>query len=86
MQPKPMDADEEPESFYLDGCIRLLAAVVVNAARDARRGSLEAADFLRRAEVNVDDVRPTISFFERMSADELQGEILCHHTRKPHRH
>ena len=60
-----MDAEpdgEEPESFYVDAVVKLLASVVITAAKDARQGNREAMDFLERAGVkNVDDVRSQLS-------------------------
>ena len=58
MRNEPEPDTEEPESWFVDGAIKLLASVVIVAARDARKGSREARDFLERAGIrNVDDVQ-----------------------------
>ena len=68
-----MDADEEPESWFVDACVKLLAAVVVNAAKDARKGNEEALDFLARAEVRLADVSPEPrNFFGRRTQEEIR--------------
>ena len=73
MDEQDLDEDGEPESFYVDACVRLLAAVITTAARDARRGSLEAIDFLERAEVPLADVQPEPRIFlGRRSQEEIR--------------
>ena len=87
MDAQDLDEDGEPESFYVDACVKLLAAVVICAAKDARRGDREALDFLERAEVRLADVQPEPRIFlGRRSQEEIresENERLHPASRRP---
>ena len=51
-----------------DGCFRLLAAILLVAAQDARRGKNESISFLEAFGVKLADVKePPVNFFGRRS-------------------
>ena len=76
------NADAEPESWFVDACVKLLAAVVINAAKDARRGSGDALDFLDKAGVKLADVQPEPrNFFGRRTQEEIHHHAVAHRTK-----
>ena len=58
-----------------DGCFRLLAAIVLVAAKDARRGNNESREFLECFGVKLADVAPAPrNFFGRRNGSKSQDE------------